>query len=229
MITDGQLFFEPITGTAITVTANSTNILDLVANRDLGGGGYPAPLVVFSCLTSFASATASATLTIAIQGAPDNGGVPGNYETLQVTPAIPLGQLNAGQRPLKLDLAMVSEFPLTPVNTTGTTTAASASMTVASAAGLLQGQFIIGNPNVPDGTTIQSISGTTVTMSSGTGVTAGTTVATSFVGLPRKPRFLQAVYTASATFTAGSLWGGIVLDDDQPALYKPGYTWPANA
>jgi hypothetical protein len=230
MITDGQLFFEPLAGTAITVTANSTNILDLVAGRDLGGGGYPAPTVIVSVLAGFTSATASATLTIAVQGAPDNGsGSPGGFQTLQATPAIPLGQLSKGQRPLKIDLAQVSEFPLVPVNTTGTTTLSSSSMTVASATGLVQGQNVFGNPNVPPGTTIASISGTTVTLSTGTGVLAGTTIATSFGAPEPKPRFLQLVYTASATFTAGTIWAGVVLDDDQPALYAPGFSWPANA
>jgi hypothetical protein len=230
MITDGQLFFEPLAGTAITVTANSTNALDLGVGRDLGGAPYPAPLIVASVLAAFASATASATLTIAVQGAPDNGaGAAGGYQTIQQTAAVPLGQLSKGQRPLKIPLASVSEMPLVPVNTTGTTTLSSASMTVASATGLLQGQNVFGNPNVPAGVTIAAISGTTVTLSSGTGVTAGTTVATSFGAPQPKPRFLQLAYTCSATMTAGSLWAGIVLDADEPALYPPGFTWPANA
>jgi hypothetical protein len=230
MQTDGQLMFEPLAGTAITVTAVSTNELDLVANRDLGGGGYPAPMIVAHVLAAFTSATASATLTVAVQGAPDNGsGSPGGYQTIQQSPAIPLGQLRLGQRPLKVNLASVSEMPLPPVNTTGTTTAGSASMAVASAIGLLQGMNVFGNPNVPPGITIGSISGTTVTLSSGTGVTAGSAIATGFGGPQPKPRFLQLAYTCSATMTAGSLWAGVVLDADEPALYAPGFTWPANA
>jgi hypothetical protein len=237
MILDGALLFEPITGTAITVSANSTNILDLVANRDLGGGFYPAPIIVVGVLAAFASATASATLTINVQGAPDSGtglpggytGVAGGFQTLQATPAIPLGQLLKGQRPLKLQLATVSEFPLPPINTVATSTLAGNTVVVASAAGLLQGMNVFGNPNIPPGTTIASIAGTTVTLSTGVGVTAATLVATSFGAPEPKPRFLQLQYTCSATFTAGSIWAGIVLDDDIPALYAPGYTWPANA
>lgn len=232
MITDGQLFFEPLAGTAITVTATSTNVLDLVANRDLGGGGYPVPFLIASCLAGFTSATASATLTIAVQGAPDNGaGSPGGYQTMQTTPAIPLGQLQKGQRPLKIPLAMVTEAPLPPINTTAVSTAAGNTVVVGSATGLTQGMNVFGNPNIPPGTTIASISGTTVTLSTGTGVlsSAGAAVATSFGAPEPKPRFLQLSYTCSATMTAGSLWAGIVLDPDQDALYAPGFTWPANA
>jgi hypothetical protein len=227
MIVDGQLFFEVLTGQAITVTANSTNVLDLGVGRDLGGGAPFAPILIASCITAFASSTASATLTIAVQGAPDNGsGSPGGYQTIQTTPAVPLGQLLIGMRPLKMTLASVSEFPAAPVTTTGTTTSASASLTVASAAGLLAGMNVYGNLNIPPGVTVASISGTTVTLSSGTGVTAGSSVTTSFGGPMPRPRFLRLAYTCSATMTAGSLWAGIVLDDDLPALYAPGFSFP---
>jgi hypothetical protein len=221
--------FEPITGTAITVSATSTNVLDLVAGRDLGGAGYLAPSIVAGVLTGFASSTATATLTIAVQGAPDNGsGSPGGYQTLQASSALPLGMLTAGQRPLKVEMASVSEFPLTPVLSTLTTTASSASPTVASASGLLDGMVIYGNPNVVPGTTIASISGTTVTLSA-VASASGTAVGTAFSAPQPKPRFLRLSYTCSATMTAGALWAGLVLDEDLPALYPPGFAWPANA
>lgn len=230
MIVDGALFWEPLAGTAITVTANSTNVLDLLVGRDLGGAGYPAPICVAQCLTTFTSATPSATLTIAVQGAPDNGaGGQGGYQTFQQTPAFPLGQLQIGSRPMSFALDMITEYPLPVINTTGTSTNASASLTVASATGLTQGMNIFGNPNIPPGTTIASISGNVVTMSVSAGVLAATSIATSF-GMPQpKPRFLRLAYTCSATMTAGSLWAGIVLDLAQPSLYAPGFTWPANA
>jgi len=229
MIIDGQLLFEPITGTAITVTATSSNVLDLVAGRDLGGAGYIAPSIVVGVITTFASATATATLTIAVQGAPDNGsGSPGGYQTLQATSALPLGMLTAGQRPLKVELASVSEFPLTPVITTLTTTAASNSATVASATGLLDGMVIYGNPNIVPGTTISTISGVTLTLSANASGTA-TSVTTAFSAPQPKPRFLRLSYTCSATMTAGSIWAGLVLDEDQPALYPPGFSWPSGA
>jgi hypothetical protein len=229
MIVDGQLFFEPLAGTAITVSTTSTNILDLSVGRDLGGDGYPAPMIVVSILASFASATASATLTVGVQGAPDNGaGLPGGYQTFQQTPPLPLGQLLIGSRPCAVTLDQVTEFPLTPILSTLTTTGASTTATVASATGLLQGMNIFGNANIVPGTTIASISGTTVTLSAAASA-SGTAVSTAF-GMPQpKPRFLRLQYTVSATMTAGSIWAGIVLDAGQPALYPPGYTWPANA
>jgi hypothetical protein len=226
MILDGSQFFEPLAGTAITVSAYSTNVYDLVVNRDFGGGANP-PQIVAAVLASFASSTPSATLTIGVQGAPDNGsGSPGGFQTVEQTPAVPLGQLQAGQRPMKIGLASVSEMPLPAVFTTGTTTLGGNTMMVGSATGLTQGQNIFGNPNVPPGTTIASISGTTVTMSTGTGVTPGTAVATRFGAPQPMPRFLQLIYTCSATFTAGKLWAGITDLEELPAIYPAGYTWP---
>lgn len=64
---------------------------------------------------------------------------------------------------------------ITQVSTTLTTTAASASATVGSAAGLQLGMNII-NPNVTAGTTISAISGTTITMSA---VATGSAIATA--------------------------------------------------
>jgi hypothetical protein len=231
MITDGQLFLEPLSGTAITVSATSTNVLDLVANRDLGGGnGMTAPAIVASVLASFASATATATLTIAVQGAPDNGaGSPGGYQTFQATPALPLGMLTAGQRPLKVPLASIAEMPLVPVLANLTTTSGSTSATVSSGTGILDGMAIYGNPNVVPGTTVAAGAGTTSLTLSANASAAGTAIMTAFSAPQPKPRFLRLSYTCSATMTAGSLWAGIVIDDDQPALYPPGYSWPAYA
>lgn len=72
------------------------------------------------------------------------------------------------------------------VSTTITTTAGSATATVASAAGLAEG-MTVNATTVPAGVTISSISGTTITLSTGTGVTAGTATAVRFspVGDPQ--------------------------------------------
>jgi len=65
------------------------------------------------------------------------------------------------------------------VSTTITTTAGSATATVASAAGLAEGMAVNAS-TVPAGVTISAISGTTITLSTGTGVTAGTATAARF-------------------------------------------------
>lgn len=65
------------------------------------------------------------------------------------------------------------------VSTTITTTAGSATATVASAAGLTEGMTVIAS-TIPAGVTITFISGTTITLSSGTGVTAGSGTAARF-------------------------------------------------
>ena len=229
---DGQLLFEALTGTPITVTAYSSNILDLGANRDIGGGGPFAPMIVAGVLQSFASATPSATLIIAVQGAPDAGGSPGTFQTIQQTPAIPLGQLQAGQHPMRLALASVIEWPEW-VDTLMTTVATSAAATVASAAGISDGIQIFGNPNVVPGTTVLTGGGTTSLVLSAPASASGTLVATTFgaafTNMQPGPRFLQLRYICSATFTAGSLYAGITIDPvDEPAQY-PGYHWPSSS
>lgn len=229
MIVDGQLFFSgtATTGQAITTTAVSTNSIDLSVGRDMSNPDDPIYIAVH-CITAFASATPTATLTIQLQGAADNGGVAGTFQTIDATPAIPLGQLLIGQRPYKKPLNMISEMPLAVVNTTMTTTATSTTATVASGTGTLNGMQVI-NPNVVPGTTIATGAGTTTLILSTAAATTATLIAVSFVGPMVKPRFLQLNYVASATMTAGSVFAALVLDVDKPTLYAPGYTWPALA
>jgi hypothetical protein len=228
MILDGALMLSgsATTGQAITTTnAVSTNSIDLSVGRDIGGG-HDLDLVV-QCLTAFTSGTASATLTVQLQGAPDNGGVAGTFQTLDAGPATPLGQLVAGARPYKQSLAMITEFVLPSITSTLTTTATSTSSTVASATGLLAG-MLVENANVVPGTRIASISGTTITLDTAAAVSA-TTAAVTFSSKMPKPRFLQLNYSVSATMTAGSVFAGLVLDVPKPSLYVPGFVWPASA
>jgi hypothetical protein len=228
MIIDGQLLFTALAGQTITVTANSTNSIDLGPNpRDIAVLDYPSPALVCAVLTAFASATATATLTINLQAAPNNGGVAGTFQTIDSSPAIPLGQLTAGNRPYKQSMTVVSEMPLPVVNTTMTTTATSTSATVASGTGILDGMQVLGNPNVVPGTTVSAGAGTTSLTLSTAASASGTLIATTFAAPFQLSRFLQLQFVCSATMTAGALFAGIVLDTDKPTLYPPGFTWPA--
>lgn len=227
MIPDAALMFTSFPSDPITVSGLSTNILDLGANRDLGGGGYPSPFLVAEVIRSFASATPSATLTIQLLGAPNNAGSPGGFQAMQASPPIPLGQLMGGQRLLKVGLAAVAELLLPPLTTNMTTTAGSPTATVASASGIVQGLDVFANPNVVPGTTVASVSGTIVTLSANAAA-SGTLVATGFGAQPL-PRFLQMNFICSAMFTAGNLWSGFALDTDQYPIEPAGWSWGAGA
>jgi hypothetical protein len=229
MIIDGQLAFTALTGQAITTTgAVSTNSIDIGPNaRDIGILDYPSPLIVVHCLTSFTSATPTATLTIALQAAPNNAGVAGTWQTIDTTPAIPLGQLGIGNRPYKQGLTILSEMPLPSITMGLTTTATSTTSTAALSTGVNGMQVL--SPNVVPGTTIATGGGTTTLILSTAAAVSGTLVPTTFVGPIVLPRFLQLLYTVSATMTAGSIWAGVVLDAEKPTLMPPGFVWPAGA
>jgi hypothetical protein len=101
MIIDSLLTFDPA-GTAITVSAASTNVLDMGVNgdipavqgRDIGISGMLKLLILSS--RTFAAAGA-ATLNIQVQGAPDAGSnTPGTYVTFVESGLLSIAQLNAG-------------------------------------------------------------------------------------------------------------------------------------
>lgn len=106
MYLDANLLFDPA-GTAITASAVSTNVLDLGVARDLGPGLYPESVVVVVG-TSF-TGTGGSTLTIQVEGAPDNGsGSPGTYEILYQSQPVALASLVAGQKAFDAPLAVVA-------------------------------------------------------------------------------------------------------------------------
>jgi hypothetical protein len=69
MYMDGLLLFD--TNVAITSTAVSTNVIDLLNARDMGVGDDPALDVVIQVTSALLSAGAS-TLTVQFQGSTDN-------------------------------------------------------------------------------------------------------------------------------------------------------------
>lgn len=116
MILDALQQFDNAVSLAIAPgTQASTNILDYgilsgipsSANgggaRDMGIGDDPALKLLVQVGTTFTSGGAG-TLSVAIQGAPDNGsGAPGTFVTWYVSPAYALATLTAGGRLLNMD------------------------------------------------------------------------------------------------------------------------------
>lgn len=114
MILDAQLQFSAAQTLAIAVgTAASTNIIDLhlsgipvLANlqgaRDLGAAGTKLKLLVV--IITAATSGGAGTLSVSLQGAPDNGsGAPGTYATWWTSPAYALATLAAGARLMDID------------------------------------------------------------------------------------------------------------------------------
>lgn len=229
MIIDAFNLFEPLAGTAITSSAASTNIIDLSVARDMGGGHYPDPDLIVGSLAAFGAGSASATLNIQVQGAPDNGsGSPGGWFLIQETGAMNLGQLAAGMKLMQMDLASVSQAIIAPINTTFSCSGASSTITVASATGLAVGQQIAAAGYITPGTTISSISGTTITLSANTLAAASAGTAISFFARMPLPRFLRLNYAVSnGPMTSGSIWAGTALDADQQPVYPAGYVFPS--
>lgn len=105
MITDKFLEFDP-SGTAITVTADSTNVLDLLQGRDVGvvGGDETAVKLLVMAQANF-TAGGAATLQIQVLGAPDNGaGAPGAFSVFGQTDVFALATLVAGAKLLDWDM-----------------------------------------------------------------------------------------------------------------------------
>lgn len=102
MILDNNLCFDPA-GTALTVTAASTNVLDLgIVNgiggnaRDLGVGDEPALKLLMLSSGTFTSSGSTGTLQIDFQGAPDNGsGAPGTWTTYASSGALSQATINS--------------------------------------------------------------------------------------------------------------------------------------
>lgn len=90
MILDKNLLFTP-TAQAITVTAPSTDVIDLGVAENIGIGDDPSIEILVLCLQTFTAAGA-ATLQVAIQGSPDNA----TWTDMAMTNAIGKASLVAG-------------------------------------------------------------------------------------------------------------------------------------
>jgi len=97
MTIDALLLFDP-TGTNITVTAPSTNVLDLGGPRDMGVGDN-IPKIEIVIQQSFA-AVGAATLNVHIQSSVDNI----TWSTLAESSPIAVANLTVGRQILGIDL-----------------------------------------------------------------------------------------------------------------------------
>lgn len=98
MILDALLQFDA-SGTTLTTTATSTNVIDLGAPRDLGIGDDPALKIAIFVGTTFTS-TAAATLQIQVQGSTDNS----NFTVMAESRAYAIADLVAGTKLFPIDL-----------------------------------------------------------------------------------------------------------------------------
>ena len=96
MIIDGLLLFS--SAQAITATAASTNVLDMVNARDMGAAD-PELQVAIYVTTAFATTNAG-TLTIAVQGSTDNA----TFTTYAQSRAYTAGEMTAGAKLLPIEL-----------------------------------------------------------------------------------------------------------------------------
>lgn len=78
---------------AVTATAVSTDILDLVNERDIGIGAQELTVVVYT--TTALTSGGSTTLVVALQTAPDSSGSPGTYITIAQSPTIAIADIAA--------------------------------------------------------------------------------------------------------------------------------------
>lgn len=119
MILDGLLVFDP-NPTSVAIAAGtqaSTNVIPLAATgqipvlanlqgaRDMGIGDNPALKINVQVVVAFTSGGAG-TLSVAFQGAPDNGsGAPGSYTTYYVSPVYALATVAViGARLMDMDV-----------------------------------------------------------------------------------------------------------------------------
>ena len=95
MLLDMTQCFDPA-GTAITVSAPSTNVLDEGIINGIGGNvrdmAYGTDLFLIICSSMTFAAAGAATLQIAVQVSVDNA----TWSTIQLSPPLSIAQLNSG-------------------------------------------------------------------------------------------------------------------------------------
>jgi outer membrane cobalamin receptor len=102
MLLDAQLLFSDLQ--AVTATANSTNLIDTLAARDIAAG---EDLYVTCVVTTTTVSAGSTTLTITLET--DDNSSFSSATTLYTTSAIPKATLVAGYRALAFKLPRYTE------------------------------------------------------------------------------------------------------------------------
>src|SRR3982750_1412124 len=113
MLLDAQLLFSDLQ--AVTATANSTNIIDTLAARDIAAG---EDLFVVSYVTTTVTSSGSSTLVITLET--DDNSSFSSATTLYTTSSIAKATLVAGYRALAFKLPRYTERYLRLVYTGGT-------------------------------------------------------------------------------------------------------------
>lgn len=133
MIMDSTLLFSTNQGisTATTITT-STSVIDLAGvgsgnapnatfgtattfGEDLGVGGGVTDLTLLVVVGTPFATTNTATLTVALQGAPSTAtNTPGTYTTYQQTGAISVGNLTTNTQIMRMNLAAAFPFGTLP-------------------------------------------------------------------------------------------------------------------
>lgn len=107
MLMDNFLLFEPTTGTAVTSGAPSSNVIDLLNERDIGIGDDPAVKVLVLVLVAFATGSSSK-LTTQFQGAVSSAsGSGGTWSTYAETADLGAASLTAGTKIMNLSVPAV--------------------------------------------------------------------------------------------------------------------------
>lgn len=99
-IFDGTL---PNTGAALTVTRDSTNVLDLLVSRDIGAGAGSYDQEVHVMVTTAFTAGGAATLNISLKGSLDNA----TYYDLLDSPQYALADLVVGARIFRYEVPVI--------------------------------------------------------------------------------------------------------------------------
>src|SRR5438105_3501034 len=100
MLLDKQNQFSADAGDSPTVvgSTDSTNIIDLGVNRDIGDAVTPHNLFLLAQVVAAFASGGSATLQIQVQAAPDNSGVPGTWAVIEQSAAIAVASLVQGYK-----------------------------------------------------------------------------------------------------------------------------------